>query len=72
MEKQKALLAFMKENKLSPTTKLYRYTSKGYLKNIDGKLYLEAKTKATDMVIDNYNGSSQVFIASEIGWKGRT
>jgi hypothetical protein len=68
MKKQKELLAFMKENKLTPETKLYRYTSKDYLKNIDGKLYLKAKKKPTDMIIDIYNGSSDnVFIASEMG-----
>jgi hypothetical protein len=61
------LTRFMNENDLSQESKLFRYTSKDYLNEIDGKYYIEAKTEPLDMVIDNYQGSSHVFISSDIG-----
>ena len=66
-EEQQILSAFMQENHLTPESKLYRYTSRSYLKEIDGHLYLEAKTNPSDMVIDRYHGFWEVFMSSEIG-----
>lgn len=66
-EEQQILTAFMKENNLTPESKLYRYTSKDYLKGLDNQYYLEAKTNPTDMVIDRYHGFWEVYIASEVG-----
>ena len=67
IEEQQILTAFMLENNLTPQSKLYRYTSKEYLKEIDNQLYLNAKTNATDMVVDRYHGYWEVFMASEVG-----
>jgi len=66
-EEQEILEKFMKDNDLTPDTKLVRYTSRAYLKENDGQQYLEAKTEPADMVIDRYHGFWEVFIASEVG-----
>jgi len=66
-EELEMLTKFMNENDLSQESKLFRYTSKDYLNEIDGKYYINAKTEPLDMVIDNYHGSSHVFISSDIG-----
>jgi len=66
-EELEMLTKFMNENDLSQEIKLFRYTSKDYLNEIDGKYYINAKTEPLDMVIDNYHGSSHVFISSDIG-----
>jgi len=44
-----------------------RYTSRNYLKEIDGHLFLEAKKSPTDMVVDRYHGYWEVFLSSEVG-----
>ena len=67
-EEEQILTAFMKENNLTPESKLYRYTSKDYLKELDDQYYLEAKTSPIDMVVDRYHGFWEVFIASEVGY----
>ena len=66
-EEQQILTAFMEENHLTPESKLFRYTSKDYLIEINGHSYLEAKKEPSDMVIDRYHGFWEVFIASEVG-----
>ena len=66
-EEQESLTKFMQENDLTPDSKLYRYTSKDYLKEVDNMFFIEAKSNPLDMVIDNYHGSSHVFISSNIG-----
>ncbi len=66
-EEQQTLTTFMEENNLTPESKLYRYTSKDYLIEINGQSYLEAKKEPSDMVIDRYHGFWEVFIASEVG-----
>ncbi len=67
IEEQKILKSFMKENDLTPESKLYRYTSKNYFKEFNGEFSLEAKTEPTDMVVDRYHGFWEVFISSEVG-----
>ena len=66
-EESQILTAFMQENNLTSESKLYRFTSKDYLKESNGKFYLMAKTEPTDMVVDRYHGFWEVFIASEVG-----
>ncbi len=66
-EEQESLTKFMQENNLTSESKLVRYTSKDHLKESDGHLYLNAKQDPMEMVVDRYHGSSEVFIASEIG-----
>ena len=66
-EEKNSLNAFMQENNLTAESKLYRYTSKHYLKKIDDQLFLEAKSEPIEMVVDRYHGYSEVSIASEIG-----
>ena len=66
-EELKILDEFMRENNLTLNTKLYRYTSKEYLLELNNQLYLKAKSEPLDMVVDNYHGSSHVFISSDIG-----
>lgn len=61
------LKKFMDENDLNQKSKLFRYTSKKYLNEIDGEYYIEAKTEPLDMIVDNYHGSSHVYISSSIG-----
>jgi hypothetical protein len=66
-EEKQILDTFMKENNLTPESKLVRYTSKTYLKELSGEYFLEAKKEPQDMVVDRYHGFWEVFIASEIG-----
>jgi len=66
-EEQQILDTFMKENDLTSESKLVRYTSRDYLKEIDGHLFLEAKKSPTDMVVDRYHGFWEVFLSSEVG-----
>ena len=66
-EEQESLTKFMHENDLTPDSKLYRYTSKSHIKENNNMLFLKAKSEPLDMVIDNYHGSSHVFISSDIG-----
>lgn len=66
-EEKQILDTFMKENNLNPESKLVRYTSKTYLKELSGEYFLEAKKEPQDMVVDRYHGFWEVFIASEIG-----
>ena len=66
-EEQQILTAFMEENNLTPESKLYRYTSKDYLIELNGQLYIEAKKEPSDLVVDRYHGFWEVFLASEIG-----
>ena len=67
IEEQESLKSFLKENHLSSESKLVRYTSKNYLEYSNGHWYLKAKKEPFEMVVDNYHGFSEVFIASEIG-----
>ena len=67
VEEEQVLTAFMQENNITSESKLYRYTSKNYLKELNGEFYLEAKKEPTDMVVDRYHGFWEVFLASEIG-----
>jgi len=66
-EEKQILDSFMKENNLNPESKLVRYTSKSYLKELSGEYFLEAKKEPLDMVVDRYHGFWEVFKASEIG-----
>jgi hypothetical protein len=66
-EEKQILDSFMKENNLNPKSKLVRYTSKTYLKELSGEYFLEAKKEPLDMVVDRYHGFWEVFKASEIG-----
>ena len=66
-EEQQILNAFMKEYNLTSESKLYRYTSKNYLKESNRELYLESKKEPNDMVIDRYHGFWEVFLSSNIG-----
>jgi hypothetical protein len=66
-EEQQVLKAFMEENNLTSESKLYRYTSKNYLKEIKGEFFLESKKESSDMVVDRYHGFWEVFISSEVG-----
>lgn len=66
-EEQQILDAFMKEYNLTSESKLYRYTSKNYLKESNGEPYLESKKEPNDMVIDRYHGFWEVFLSSNIG-----
>lgn len=66
-EEKDVLIKFMSEYNLSPKSKLYRYTSKRYLNEIQGQLFLEAKKNPNDMVVDRYHGFWEVFVSSEIG-----
>ena len=66
-KESKILNEFMQEYNLTSESNLYRYTSKDYLIETNGKLYLNAKTEPTDMVVDRYHGFWEVFIASEVG-----
>lgn len=66
-EESKILNEFMQEYNLNSESNLYRYTSKEYLKESNGKLYLKAKTEPNDMVVDRYHGFWEVFISSEVG-----
>ena len=66
-EEREILSKFMQDNNLTNESKLVRYTSKSYLKELNGKLYLEAKKEPLDMVVDRYHGFWEVFKASEIG-----
>ena len=66
-EEQQILDTFMKENNLTTKSVLVRYTSRNYLSEINGELYLDAKTSPTDMVVDRYHGFWEVFLASEVG-----
>jgi hypothetical protein len=66
-EEKQILDSFMKENNLNPESKLVRYTSKTYLKELSGEYFLEAKKEPLDMVVDRYHGFWEVFKASEIG-----
>ena len=66
-EEQQILTTFMKDNNLTSESILYRYTSKGHLKEVDGQLYIESKQDPIEMVVDRYHGFWEVFIASEIG-----
>jgi hypothetical protein len=67
VEEEQVLTAFMQENNITSESKLYRYTSKNYLKELNGEFYLEAKKEPTDMVVDRYHGFWEVFLASEVG-----
>jgi len=67
VEEEQVLTAFMQENNITSESKLYRYTSKNYLKELNGEFYLEAKKESTDMVVDRYHGFWEVFLASEVG-----
>lgn len=66
-DEKKVLDQFMKENHLDEDSVLYRYTSRKYLSEKNGDLFLNAKSKPQDMVIDRYHGHWEVFIGSEIG-----
>lgn len=66
-EENKILDQFMKENQLDGDSVLYRYTSRKYLSEKNGDLFLNAKIKPIDMVVDRYHGHWEVFIGSEIG-----
>ena len=66
-EEKDVLTKFMLENNLTPESKLYRYTSRNYLKEFDGEFYLEAKKEPIDMVVDRYHGFWEVFLSSEVG-----
>ena len=66
-EESEILNEFMQEYNLNSESNLYRYTSKEYLKESNGKLYLKAKTEPNDMVVDRYHGFWEVFISSEVG-----
>jgi hypothetical protein len=66
-EEKQILDTFMKENNLTPESKLVRYTSKTYLKELSGEYFLEAKKEPQDMVVDRYHGFWEVFLASEVG-----
>jgi hypothetical protein len=66
-EEKQILDTFMKENNLTPESKLVRYTSKTYLKELSGEYFLEAKKEPQEMIIDRYHGYWEVFLASEIG-----
>lgn len=66
-EENKILMELLKEDNLTPESKLFRYTSKDYLKESNGELYLDAKPEPVDMIIDRYHGGWNVFIASYIG-----
>jgi hypothetical protein len=66
-EEQEVLSKFMQDNNLTNESKFIRYSSRGYLKEFNGDLYLEAKKEPLDMVVDRYHGFWEVFIASEIG-----
>lgn len=65
-EEKNILTKFLFENNLTPENKLYRYTSKEYLKKIDNQLYIESKASPTDMLIEIYHGFGEVYIASEV------
>ena len=68
MAKDKKILEkFMFEHKLNEDSILYRYTSKNYLIEEKGSHFIKAKSEPIEMVIDDYNGYGEVFIASEIG-----
>lgn len=67
IEEQEILSKFMQENNLTNESKLVRYTSKAYLKESNGQVFLEAKAEPLDMVVDRYHGFWEVFKASEIG-----
>jgi hypothetical protein len=67
IEEKQILDTFMKENNLDSESKLVRYTSKAYLKELNGEYFLEAKKEPQEMIIDRYHGFWEVFIASEIG-----
>ena len=66
-EEKQILDTFMKENNLNPESKLVRYTSKTYLKELSGEYFLEAKKEPQEMIIDRYHGYWEVFLASGIG-----
>jgi hypothetical protein len=67
MENKNILERLMAEDKLTKESKLFRYTSKNYLIKDNGHLFLKAKPQPIEMVVDDYNGFGEVFIASEIG-----
>jgi hypothetical protein len=67
VEEQQILDTFMKEHNLTSESKLVRYTSRNYLKNDAGQIYLDAKTNPVDMIVDRYHGFWEVFLASEVG-----
>ena len=66
-EHQRILKKFMNENELAENSIVYRYTSKKYLTENNGTMFMKAKQDPIEMVIDEYNGFGEVFIASEIG-----
>lgn len=66
-EEDKIMKELFQEDNLTPESILIRYTSKHYLKESNGQLFLEAKAEPADMIIDRYHGNWRVFIASHVG-----
>ena len=67
LKEKNELANFMRENNLTPESKLYRYTSLEYLEEIDNQFFLKAKNNPSDTVIDIYHGYSEVYNSSNIG-----
>ena len=66
--KSKVLEGLLKENKLSLDSFLYRYTKKHHLKfSDDGKVYISAKSKPEEVIIDEYDGNGHTIIAKNVG-----
>jgi hypothetical protein len=66
-EELKILEGILEEFKLGSNSKLYRYTSRDYLQEMNGELYLNAKTYSTDTVIDHYEDKGHFYTSGEIG-----